>query len=73
MLVPRRICVRRRARNHKEYLIGSTEFIENVYDKLIKDAELRSDKEAVKLFKDCKKEALKRQNKKIKAKMIELD
>ena len=39
------------------------EFIEGVYEQLIKEAELRNDEEIAKFFKNCKTQALKRRNK----------
>ena len=63
MLKPRRLNIRRRAHNHKEYLMGSVEFIEDVYDKLIKDAQSQNNAEVVKVLSACKKEALKKASK----------
>lgn len=62
MLKPSKLNRRRRAHNQKAYLIGSVQFIEDVYEKLIKEAELRNDEEIARIFKDCKIQALKRRN-----------
>lgn len=58
--MPKRISYRRKAHHRNDYTIGSPEFIKELYDRYIRDAEKEGNHEEVKSLTACKKIALKR-------------